>query len=163
MKVSIRTKKNATLTPFERNVIREAALFYGETLMSKRITDNLEIRINLHNQYLKNHGYLGDTMPLDCDDGYRPRVFEINLDRTKRLKTIVFTLGHEFIHVKQFAKGELKDGKRGNKTIFHKIKFDDENISYWDCPWEIEAYGKECGLWQKFKPIYKYLHRENRK
>lgn len=161
MKVSIRTKGGAVLTPFERNVIRQAAIFYGEVLMSKRINDNLDIRINLHDQYYKNHGFLGDTMPLDCEESYRPRSFEINLDRTKRLKTIVFTLGHEFIHVKQFAKGELKDGKRGNKVIFHKVKFDDDN--YWESPWEIEAYGKECGLWQKFKPIYKYLHRENRK
>jgi hypothetical protein len=161
MKVAIRTKNNAVLSAFERKVIRQAAICYGEVLMSKRINDNLDIRINVVDRYYKDYGFMGDTMPLDEDEKYRPKTFEINLERTKRLKTIVFTLAHEFIHVKQFAKGELKDHKKSNKVIFHKMKFDDDN--YWDSPWEIEAYGKECGLWQRFKPIYKYLHTENRK
>lgn len=160
MKVSIRTKNQAVLTPFERNVIREAAHFYADTLLSKRITDNINLRINIIQDYYKKTGFMGDAAPIDDENYYRPRNFEINIEKTKRLKSIVFSLAHEMIHVKQFAKGELKDHKRSNKVIFHKVKFDDDN--YWESPWEIEAYGKECGLWQRFKPIYKYLHRENR-
>lgn len=161
MKVTIRTKNNAILSAFERKVIREASFFYAYTLLSKRIVDNLDIRINVIDNYYKLNGVVGDTLALDSDITYRPREFEINLERTKRLKTIVFTLGHEFIHVKQFAKGELKDHKRSNKTIFHKMKFED--INYWDSPWEIEAFGKEGGLWNKFKPIYNMLLIQNRK
>jgi hypothetical protein len=161
LKVTIRTKNNAVLSAFERKVIREATFFYGYSLLSKRIAENLDIHINVIDDYYKSTGVVGDTLPLDSDITYRPRSFEINLDRTKRLKSIVFTLAHEFIHVKQFAKGELKDHKRSNKTIFNKMKFED--INYWDSPWEIEAYGKEGGLWNKFKPTYDMLHIQNRK
>lgn len=160
MKVTIRTKNGAVLSPFERKVIRNAATFYAKQLLSDRVTDNLDVKINLIEDYYKDTKFLGDAMPLDDMDNRYPREFEINMDRRKRLKAIVYSLAHEFIHVKQFAKGELKYHTKGNQVTFNRMKYDDDG--YWDSPWEIEAYGKEPGLWQRFKPIYNYLLRENR-
>ena len=55
MKVTIRTKNGAVLSPFERKAIRHAAQFYAQTLMSNRITENLDVKINVINGYFKNH------------------------------------------------------------------------------------------------------------
>lgn len=160
MKVTIRTKNGAVLSPFERKAIRHAAQFYAQTLMSSRITENLDIKINIVDGYFKSHKIVADVTPMDDDVNYRPKEFEINMDRVKRLKSMLYSLGHEFVHVKQFAKGELKYHTLNNRVTFNRMRYVDD--CYWDSPWEIEAYGREPGLWQKFKPIYKYLLRENR-
>lgn len=159
MKVSITTKNGAVLSPFERKVIKTAAHFYAETLLTNRITNNMVVKINMIEGYHKKTGYLADVTPTDDDEKRMPREFEINMHRPKRLKSIIYSLAHEFVHVKQFAKGELKY-LLNNRVTFNRMKYTDDG--YWDSPWEIEAYGKEPGLWQRFKPIYKYLLRENR-
>ena len=33
---------------------------------------------------------------------------------------------------------------------FHKTKFELDDINYWDYPWEIEAFGKQLGLFVRF-------------
>jgi hypothetical protein len=60
-------------------------------------------------------------------------------------------LCHELVHVKQFATGEMRDlqsdtdivnwkGKRYNRTKYH----------YFDLPWEIDAHGREVGLFVRW-------------
>jgi hypothetical protein len=71
----------------------------------------------------ENYGYC-----CDLDDGE----FEIDIKRTLRLRDMLTTLAHELVHVKQYVKGEMP-----------------ESISegdYWDRPHEIEAHGRETGL-----------------
>jgi hypothetical protein len=60
-------------------------------------------------------------------------------------------LAHEMVHVKQHAKGEAKDKFKKDKyiTVWFGEKYDDDT-SYWDQPWEIEAYGLENSLVAKF-------------
>jgi hypothetical protein len=55
---------------------------------------------------------------------------------------------------------EYVDGltfKRGSKYIkvisrdrFNNTKFNMSNINYWDYPWEIEAFGRQLGLFVRF-------------
>ena len=59
--------------------------------------------------------------------------YRIDLDRSARLKTMLTTLAHELVHVKQYECGEL-------------TQHSEDNIPYWDKPSEIEAYGREVGL-----------------
>ena len=59
--------------------------------------------------------------------------YRIDLDRSARLKTMLTTLAHELVHVKQYECGELTQNS-------------EDNIPYWDKPSEIEAYGREVGL-----------------
>jgi hypothetical protein len=49
------------------------------------------------------------------------------------------TVAHEMVHVKQYAKGELTEQSWQGKLINPKQE-------YWDQPWEIEAHGREVGL-----------------
>jgi hypothetical protein len=50
------------------------------------------------------------------------------------------------VHVKQYARRELHPSKEAwlGKTINPK------KVSYWDLPWEIEAHGREVGLFVRY-------------
>lgn len=72
------------------------------------------------------------------------------------------TLAHEMVHVKQFARGELYESIN---LGMHRWK--GEWLSnnrqcvkdYWDHPWEIEAHGRETGLfirWAEANDLAKY-------
>jgi phage-related protein len=161
MKISIRSKNGADLSAFDRKVIKMATVFYANQLMSPRLAKSLDIKINIHHDYNNQTGFLGDVVPLDEGENPRPKEFEINLDRQYRLKKILISLGHEMVHVKQYAKCELKFHDTKDVVTFQKKKYKDDN--YWESPWEIEAYGREPGLWQKFKPIYQLLLLQKRK
>ena len=57
------------------------------------------------------------------------------------LKEIGMTLAHELVHVKQMAKGVLKNGPRGSN--YWAGKRYGKNTKYLDRPWEIEAFSKQ--------------------
>lgn len=58
--------------------------------------------------------------------------FEIDVKRSLRLRDMLITLAHELVHVKQYVKKEMP--KRISEG------------DYWDRPHEIEAHGREIGL-----------------
>jgi hypothetical protein len=53
------------------------------------------------------------------------------------------------VHVKQYARGELYVGARNAKHRWQG-KWMSENVNYWDHPWEIEAHGRESGLFIQY-------------
>jgi len=59
--------------------------------------------------------------------------YMIDLDKSMKLRDMLTTLAHELVHVKQYECGELTQNS-------------EDNIPYWDKPSEIEAYGREVGL-----------------
>lgn len=78
-----------------------------------------------------------------CMEGDNNRQFEIEVDKNLRLYDLVSTLTHELTHMKQYARGEMKnldDGRvRWKKKIFN-------DVSYEDSPWEKEAFRVEKEL-----------------
>lgn len=70
--------------------------------------------------------------------------FEVDVKRTLRMRDMLITLAHELVHVKQYVNGEMPD-----------------NISegdYWDRPHEIEAHGRELGLFLRWVEQSKLSH-----
>lgn len=72
-----------------------------------------------------------------------------------RLKHLLVDLGHELVHVKQYLNGELRDYVDGSYKYlgqkYDPIPDGKENIDkYFDSPMEIEAYGREWGLYVMF-------------
>ena len=63
--------------------------------------------------------------------------------------------------VKQYGKGEPRYYDRNGLVTFNREKYTDDD--YWASPWEIEAFGYEVCLFQKFHPTYKMLLREARR
>ena len=132
-----------------RRLIESAAWFYVEKLMGKRLMGSLEITINLNKNLLSKEGNEGSA--IWEDDGYRPKEFIIELDSTVKIRNILITLAHEMVHVKQWAKDEMYEYMNVAGLVrFKGEKVHMEIIDYWDYPWEIEAFGKQLGLFVRF-------------
>ena len=113
-------------------------------ILAPRLGTKLEVDIVLVNKLRDKESIAGD-----CtweDSSYRPREFTIRADSSQPKQELLETIAHEMVHVKQFARGELKDTgslsfcKWNNKEVNH------EKTNYYDLPWEIEAHGRERGI-----------------
>lgn len=116
---------------------------------------NLEFNIRLRD-FGKDASY-GYCLATDSTDPYRPREFDIDIDRKLRMRAILETVAHELVHAKQFARGELY---QSSMTAKHRWqgKWLSKNIDYWDLPWEIEAAGREAGLFVRWAEKERIAH-----
>lgn len=131
--------------------LEEAAQFFANLLMDPRMVRNLEIDVEVE----PGLDVMGECV--NEDDTKNSRYFTIRLNRNHS-DDIIKTLAHEMVHVKQYAKNEL--GKqlrvsRGGLKITTQWQGNDWNPkrkedAYFDAPWEIEAYGREVGLYAKW-------------
>ena len=136
----------------EKALLIEAAEFFAHQLMDPRMVRNITLDIEVRKN-LDVHGECVD------EDGVRnPRWFTIGL-KLQDIDEMIKTLGHEMVHVKQHAKNELQTGvavaTRGGFKILSKWQGEiwkpkGKEDAYFDCPWEIEAYGREVGLFAKW-------------
>ena len=101
-----------------------------------RIT-NLDITVRL----CKPTGAMGYCLELEDN-----RTFELEIDSTKPLRQLLETIAHEMVHVKQYARRELNP----NNELWCGKTVDPKKVSYWDLPWEIEAHGREVGLFVRY-------------
>ena len=127
-----------------KDLVKEVAEFCANKLFSKKLNHRITIRIYLDRK-MENAGEVWSN----DEDKFRPRNFQMNLNKAKKIKELLRTICHEMVHVKQFAKNELVFlDKPYNKVKFKNEYFDCDE--YWDCPWEIEAYGREPGLYTRW-------------
>ena len=125
---------------------------------SKRLRNN--VSINVH---LKHHEEGGEAMLSEDADRYRPRDFKVIIDHhqaeiddygrtrtdTEWGHTILRTLAHELVHVKQYLVGDLT--WRDNGMMRKGVMFAPEYLTdQLETPYEVEAYGKEKGLLVSF-------------
>lgn len=138
----------------ERLELTEAVEFFAAQLMDPRMVRNLTLDIERN----KKSDVQGECV--NEEDCKNPRWFTITLRGAPDDEDMVKTLAHEMVHVKQYAKNELSKvmtAARGGKGIRIASKWQGQiwdpkkkEDAYWDCPWEIEAYGREVGLYQKW-------------
>lgn len=134
---------------FDACEVYNAVIFYGEKIMSKRMLALITIRIEFVENLEAHYNIIGD-----CsweDDNYRPREFIIRLDANAGKRKMLISLAHEMVHVKQFAKSEMRDTRHTHIVMWGREAVNTDDIDYWDLPWEIEAHGREAGLYVRFK------------
>ena len=135
--------------------VRNSLEFFASRLMTKRLSKTLTIKV----QFLEEleGGYAGTCESLV--DGVRPKKFGIQLKRSLPRSKLLRTLAHEMVHVKQYARGELDQYVRNNGKVRWKdryyaydseVDFRTMADEYWDSPWEIDAYGREEGLYKRY-------------
>ena len=107
------------------------------------------LEINLHIKDLGKSDALGYAIPSDEADSARPREFDLELHKHQKLRDFLTTLAHEMVHVKQFARGELYESTRLGRHRWQGEWLKNEP-DYWDQPWEIEAHGRETGLFVRW-------------
>ena len=129
----------------KRQMAADAAHWYAMHLMP-RLQNKLFVNIELIARLTEKEKLSGDAIWED-DTCNRPREFTIRVDSTQSLQDMLMTIAHEMVHVKQYARGELKDFSRSNKICKWKGEtIECEKINYYDLPYEIEAHGREKGL-----------------
>ena len=123
----------------QRKHVQTMVEFCIETLMPRMRT--LEITVNL----CKPTGALGYCLELD-----NKREFELEVDKTQSMRKLLETVAHEMVHVKQYARREMNPHSDNwlGKT------YNPKKVSYWDLPWEIEAHGREVGLFIRWAEKY---------
>lgn len=130
-------------------LVKKAAKFYGDYLLgTSRVYDHVHLSIEFENFGVESDEY-------GCcdyiDDGYTPKFFHITLEKRLTKKELLLALAHEMVHTKQYAKGEMRDMRRPAHIVkWLGNKINTESVDYWELPYEIEAYGREKGLYYKF-------------
>lgn len=134
-----------------KQIIANAAEYYASLLLPKKIIKNISLNVVLKRKM--DDDASGYCVMLDKDRNYKE--FEIELDKKVNINEILKNLAHEMVHLKQYALGELSDGFiHARATRWQSGHFDDQKIDYWDQPWEIEAYGRELGLYSRFTETF---------
>lgn len=132
---------------YQRKYIQSVIEFCQRMLMPKM--DSLELNVKLR-KFPKEEDNCGYCLAVDGPRPDRPREFEIELHSGMKLRTLLETLCHEMVHVKQYARGELYESERQSKLRWQGQWLDSTKVEYWDHPWEIEAHGRECGLFVRW-------------
>lgn len=128
---------------YQREYVQSVVEFCIEKLMPRMKTLDIEVKLKT----IKDNAY-GYCLSTST------REFEIEIDKNLPLRKLLTTVAHEMVHVKQYARKELKgDYVWKDKTINPKT------TDYWDEPWEIEAHGRECGLFIRWAEHHKLGHK----
>ena len=122
--------------------VQRASQFYAEQLFPKQLLRHIVVTVKF-NKHLDAFGY---TSVEKRNTKGAAREFLIELHPYISGKEILKTLAHEFVHVKQYVYEELNE----EQTQWQGKPFDSDAVDYFELPWEIEAYGREEGLWNNF-------------
>ncbi len=131
MEFVIETRSKRTKTFFERIVPKMI-----KELKLERSRKTLMIKVT--NQDLDDMD--GATAPLDIIDSY------VVLIKPRSIKDMGITLAHEMVHVKQLAKGTLR--QVGGVNYWNGKRYR-KNHKYLNLPWEIEAFSKQELLFRR--------------
>lgn len=129
----------------QRKYAESMIIFCVEHLMPRM----KNIEVNLHIKDFGKDDSLGYALPTDDANEQRPREFDIEVHKKQPLRRFLETVAHEMVHVKQFARGELYESSRMGKHRWQGEWLSKEP-DYWDQPWEIEAHGRETGLFVRW-------------
>jgi len=121
----------------ERKLMHSLAMFCVKKMMPRK--KNLLVDIDIRRNLEYHEGLLGGV--IDTDD---TNTFEMDICHTMSLRKKLLTVAHEMVHVKQFTRKELTHTTKLAVKSWKGKNYHDSQ--YWDCPWEIEAYGRELGL-----------------
>lgn len=136
--------------PEQRKDIRAAAILYAERLMGPKLAANLDINITFVPGLRRHQRIRGDAIYREREYVRRHRKFSIRLDDDMCLRLKLLILAHEMVHVKQFARNELRSF--GNdRTRWQGKRLSESTINYWVRPWELEARGWEMALYAMWK------------
>ena len=73
----------------------------------------------------------------------------IAIDSRLNMETMLTVLAHEMVHAKQYALGQLRVGENGYIWLGQEYE-----TSYYESPWEIEAFSRERVLANKIAAMF---------
>ena len=166
MKIKVHSRNLDTRLKVAIYAMTEFAM--AKLVPSSRLRKNISIDV-----HLRHHAEGGEAMMTEFTNPKRPREFKVIVDHhraeiddygrtrsdTEWGHTILRTLAHELVHVKQYVMGELKYTTHG--MVYKRTTYSPENIfDYFETPYEIEAYGREKGLLVAFLAKWSEIEKE---
>lgn len=131
------------------SLCKRAVRVFGEYLLGRRLADHVSVILEFSPKLDTSEYYaLCESVSVEA-----PRSFEISLAPSMKKREMIVAIAHEMVHVKQYARNELRD-TRGSR-IKWKGEFFEEDIDYWLSPWERECMGYEHGLYYMFNKMEK--------
>lgn len=127
-----------------RDFVEACANFYIKEL--NLVSSRYELGIISQVGLLKTDGFNGGVLQNES------KSVTIVLDSRLPMDQLMITLAHEMIHVKQIAKGRLRSQIIDGKPV-HFWKGKAMNVSYYDRPWEHEAWRQERELAYRLQSI----------
>ena len=121
--------------PNQRKYVESMVEFCIQKLMPRMETLDITVKLKTPD------GAMGYCLETD-----NKRTFEIEIDRNQKLRPLLETVAHEMVHVKQFARREMHP----SMDTWYGKTYNPKKVSYWDLPWEIEAHGREAGLFVRW-------------
>ena len=125
---------------FEEYIIK-AIEFAGEKLIPHKSTRK---SITIHVKFVASEDF-GGTEIVSRNIKNQAREFNMILHPHIGAQSILETIMHEMVHIKQYVTGELTEYQDTWKN-YNLEPIED----YYDHPWEIEAHGVEVGLFRRF-------------
>lgn len=128
--------------------IREAVFFYLRQLLGESMSKKITLDVVIEKDLLKTYEMYASISPLEAEP--RPKHYEMEIDGKLSKKQFLVSLAHEMIHLKQFAKDQMKDLESKQMTRWMGEYYNEEQIDYWARPWEKEAHEMESLLYESF-------------
>lgn len=123
--------------------VRKYVDWLARMLMCDSQLENLTLVVKF--EYIK-----GYDAWCQCSNIYDPTKFELRINKSLGIRRTLSAIAHEIVHVKQYVSGQITDCP---DTGTVKWLGEPNDSDYWDCPWEIEAYGREFGLVERFNKL----------
>ena len=129
----------------------DAAMFYASLLFKGvELDDPCMVDINFTKP---DGGYLG------LCEYHGDGEVEITINPSQSLRSSLIALAHEMVHARQFVTGEMKDSSKGvDYTVWKGKQIQISALNYYDLPWEIDALGREYGLYRRWIESRKYQY-----
>ena len=138
-------------TKRKRERVYALAQWSAYELMHWKMADNIWLNIKICK--LDVHGYC-----IWEDDNIKPREFNIEINNAITGADLDTTVLHEMVHVKQYAKNELRERfRRGYRKNWKGSKKNWGDIEYEKAPWEIEAYRMQEVLYKRWVKPNKWV------
>jgi RNAse (barnase) inhibitor barstar len=128
--------------------IKNAAEFYAKILLPKKMAEDIILDIEFDPE-------LDNMAECVCEeDKKNPRIFTISLRCKDDDDEVLQCLAHEMVHLKQSAKNEYESefgvSRPKHKWMGKTVRFKKNEHRYFDAPWEIEAFGRERSLYDRY-------------
>ena len=139
------------LSSLQQNMLEEAAEYTLLQFMSKRLMESLDIEINVVKDLYSKELTWGDVDLVDYENrSPKEYVVRINYSGVKSFYKMIEILVHEMIHVKQYAKRQMRVLAQPFMIAYEDEHYSALKTPYIERPWEVEAHAFEVPMAQRF-------------
>jgi len=142
----------------QATVLLEAAKYYAKNMMSARMANTLKVKIHVRKTVCKKNTYGQVHSLVTGSKGQKDFLIELNANLD--VHSMLDTLAHEMIHVKQLATKQLQYRYWKSDNQLHARWEGQEvgtvgSIPYAERPWEVEARNNQRLYYKSFVDFVK--------